>query len=159
MVRVLPVILAGGCGSRLNPLSSEINPKQFLKLIGDSSLLQATFLRLIHEDFESILDQPTVLTGIAYLARAKKQISRIHADACLFIVEPIAFNTAPAIAAFVAQQFFGNANGSEVACIAPRDHFIKDENEFRFKLLEAVDEAKDCAIITLGVRPTSAHSG
>ncbi len=148
--KVTAVILAGGSGSRLWPLSRQNFPKQFLALQGDASLLQATINRLLPViDAKNVLivTQEAHAKGEAYHALLPYQT----------LFEPVARNTAPAIALAAA---YLTANGDDpIMVVLPADHIIKDEACFQKHLHTAIEAAKDGGLITFGIKPTRPDTG
>jgi mannose-1-phosphate guanylyltransferase/mannose-6-phosphate isomerase len=150
MSEVHAVILAGGSGSRLWPLSRQHLPKQFLSLDSDTSLLQTTVNRLmplIDASHVLIVTQESHAKGEAYHALLPYQT----------LFEPVARNTAPAIALAAAQLM---AEGADpVMVVLPADHIIKDEARFREHLQTAIKAAQSGKLITFGIQPTRPDTG
>jgi len=148
--QVHAVILAGGSGSRLWPLSRQHLPKQFLSLDGDASLLQTTINRLspvIEAKNVLIVTQEAHAKGEAYHALLPYQT----------LFEPVARNTAPAIALAAARLM---ADGADpIMVVLPADHIIKDEVRFREHLNIAIAAAESGKLITFGIRPTRPDTG
>lgn len=148
------LILAGGAGTRLAPLSSEENPKQFLQLFGGQSLLQRTFERAMRvTDPFAIF----VSTNEQYRYKVLEQLPELPADNV--IAEPSRRNTAPAIAlsCFEIEKQFGSS--CAIACL-PADHYIGNEKEFVRVLDRAYGYAEENdAIVTIGITPTEPHTG
>jgi len=144
------VILAGGSGSRLWPLSRQQLPKQFLALDGDTSLLQTTINRLspvIKAGNILIVTQEAHATGEAYHA-----LLPYHT-----LFEPVGRNTAPAIALAAACLM---ADGADpIMVVLPADHIIKDEMCFRNHLSIAIKAAENGRLITFGIQPTRPDTG
>ena len=150
MSEVHAVILAGGSGSRLWPLSRQHLPKQFLVLDGDGSLLQTTINRLaptIGADNVLVVTQESHAKGEAYHA--------LLAYRTLF--EPIGRNTAPAIA--LAAAYLMRDGADPVMVVLPSDHVIKNEAEFRALLDVAIREAQGGRLVTFGIKPTRPDTG
>lgn len=150
MNEVYAVILAGGSGSRLWPLSRQQLPKQFLSLEGNSSLLQTTIDRLsptVEAGNILIVTQETHAKGEAYHALLPYQS----------LFEPVGRNTAPAIALAAARL---SADGADpVMVVLPADHIIKDEARFREHLETAIRAAQGGKLVTFGIRPTRPDTG
>jgi len=144
------VILAGGSGSRLWPLSRQHLPKQFLALDGPASLLQTTINRLspvINAKDVLIVTQESHAKGEAYHALLPYQA----------LYEPTGRNTAPAIALAAA---YLAANGADpVMVVLPADHIIKDEVRFREHLNIAIKAAESGKLMTFGIQPTRPDTG
>src|SRR5664279_29911 len=145
MSEVHAVILAGGSGSRLWPLSRQHLPKQFLVLDGEGSLLQTTINRLVPTiDAKNVLivTQESHAKGEAYHALLPYQA----------LYEPIGRNTAPAIA--IAAAYLMAEDADPVMVVLPADHIIKDEVSFRAHLEIAIQAAQDGKLVTFGIKPT-----
>jgi mannose-1-phosphate guanylyltransferase / mannose-6-phosphate isomerase len=144
------VILAGGSGSRLWPLSRQSLPKQFLALDGEVTLLQTTINRLsptILPENVLIVTQETHAKGEAYHALLPYRS----------LFEPIGRNTAPAIALAAA---YLTASGSDpVMVVLPADHIIKDEVSFRSHLETAISAATNGKLVTFGIKPVRPDTG
>ena len=151
------VILAGGGGTRLFPLSRECYPKQFLHVIGDKSLLAQTverFLSLVKP--EDIV----IVTNEKYIFHVQAELKSIDARDAHIIVEPVGRNTAPAIA--LAQIYCKDklkCNEDEVLFINPSDHLIKPIEDFQKLIMQAEQTAKLGSIVTLGIKPTKPETG
>lgn len=154
MTMIVPVVLAGGGGTRLWPRSREEFPKQFLPLISEKSLLVETLLRVSREgEFAS----PVVTCGAQHRFHVATELERARVKPQAILVEPCARNTAPAVAA--AALIVCEAIGPDaVLAILPADHFIADGNTLRDALKAAAAIAKD-HIVTLGIRPRRAETG
>lgn len=146
---IIPVILCGGSGTRLWPLSRKLYPKQFMRLVNDNTLFQDTILRLPKE-----VANPLVICNEEYRFLAAEQLRQINKDSNDIILEPIGKNTAPAIA--LAALATGN---DPLLLVLPADHVIEDEEYFNKLVLEAVPLAESGKLITFGVIPTEAHTG
>ena len=145
------VILAGGAGTRLYPLSSEDNPKQFLKLFEGQSLLQKTFARL-----NRLVADIYVSTNERYREKCFEQLPNISAENV--ISEPARRNTAPAIAlcTFTIESRLGEC----VVAFLPSDHYIGDEEEFARALNRAFEHAERTDdLVTIGIQPTEPATG
>ncbi len=149
-LRVHAVILAGGSGSRLWPLSRQHLPKQFLSLEGNTSLLQTTINRLspvIDARNVMIVTQEAHAKGEAYHALLPYQT----------LFEPIGRNTAPAIALAAACLAMNGAD--PIMVVLPADHIIKDEVRFRAHLNIAIEAAGSGKLVTFGIQPTRPDTG
>ncbi|MEQ1668722.1 MAG: mannose-1-phosphate guanylyltransferase/mannose-6-phosphate isomerase [Sulfuriferula sp.] len=150
MSDVHAVILAGGSGSRLWPLSRQHLPKQFLTLNGEATLLQTTINRLsptIDAANVLIVTQEVHAKGEAYHALLPYQA----------LYEPVGRNTAPAIA--LAAAYLMARGGDPVMVVLPADHIIKDEIRFRAHLDIAIQAAQNGKLITFGIQPTRPDTG
>ena len=145
------VVMAGGAGTRLWPLSRRRTPKQLLALTGDTSLLQQTVSRLggllkPHDIY--------VITSQAHVRATQEQLPQLPPDNVLG--EPLARSTA--VAAGLAM-VLAHRESDEVALVLPADHFIADESAFADGLREAARAAERGYLVTLGVVPTHAATG
>src|SRR3990167_1419256 len=150
------IVLAGGGGTRLWPLSQEEFPKQFLCFGSQRSLLQNTVLRLARA---SCIDSIIVATNAQHLHLVEEQLQDIDAKAEIFL-EPRRRNTAPAIGLVIQyMQEKGLAKPDEFVLVVPSDHFMEPEEVFVNVLsqLEKTDLSKK--IVTFGIRPTKAETG
>ena len=150
MSNVYAVILAGGTGSRLWPLSRQQMPKQFLTLDGDASLLQTTINRLaplIEAEKVLIVTQESHAKGEAYHALLPYQS----------LFEPVGRNTAPAIALAAARLL--EQGDDPVMVVLPADHVIKDAIKFRAHLERAIAAAEQNKLVTFGIQPTRPDTG
>jgi mannose-1-phosphate guanylyltransferase len=147
------VILAGGAGTRLYPLSSEENPKQFLQLFGGRSLLQKTFARLARLVGDEAIH---VSTNERYRQKCIEQLPEMAANNV--ITEPSRRNTGPAIAlcTFTIESRLGDC----VVAFLPSDHYIGDEDEFARVLERAFAHAeKTDDLVTIGIEPSEPNTG
>lgn len=152
------IILAGGSGTRLFPLSRSCYPKQFLKIAGQKSLLQQTV-----ERFAGLVAAEDILivTNKDYIFHVQADLAEIGAEAAHIITEPVARNTAPAIALAVAYCKDKMAyDENECLFVSPADHVIIPVVEFQkvVEKAEAICRAS-CNIVTLGVNPTKPETG
>ena len=148
-----PVLLCGGSGTRLWPLSRKSHPKQFVKLMGEESLFQSSALRLSGTGFGA----PSVVTGSDFRFMVVEQLAAVKIAPSDILIEPSARNTAAAIcAAAVALE---GKYGESLMLIAPSDHVIPDADGFRTTVLAAAPAALDGQIVTFGIRPDRAETG
>lgn len=149
----VPVIMAGGSGTRFWPLSRKSFPKQYLNLFGERTLIQQTVERLLPlTDVENIF----ICSGKGQLSLLREQLAKVHN----LILEPIARNTAPCLMLSVAQLLKRGFPLSTVMLVLPADHYIHEEDRFRGVVQRAMDFAgKEDALVTLGIVPTSPHTG
>lgn len=156
--KVVPVILCGGSGTRLWPASREKNPKQFLNLMGELSLLQDTARRALKVSGATYGDLVTVTLG-SLSDGVKSQLSFLSPDAAQHILsEPCARNTAAAVALaarYVADQFGEDA----VMWVLPADHHIADEAALEASLIEALEATQHDYLVTFGIQPTRPETG
>ena len=156
MNRVIPVILCGGSGSRLWPLSRETFPKQYLSLLTDSkkSLLQRTQERM--NSFNEVT-KPILVCGEEQRFLVAEQMREINVEPSSILLEPYKKNTAPAItlAALKALQ----QESDPTLLILSSDHHIKDEDKFIEVIKNGLTYSNEGHLVTFGVVPTSAETG
>jgi len=159
-MKVLPVILCGGSGTRLWPLSRQQHPKQMLNLAGQHTMLQATALRIAGSDVPREWDiaAPLVIGQEECRFLTAEQLRQINRAASAIILEPVGRNTAPALT--VASLFaMAEQEDDPVMVVMPADHIIAQPERFCAALSHAVKLAADGRIVTMGIRPTSAETG
>ena len=148
------IILAGGSGSRLWPLSREMCPKQLINIQNKNSLLQETFKRIA----DIIPPEKIVsITNTKHYSNVKYQLSSLSSDTKV-LSEPIAKNTAPAVAISV-KYILSKTNNDEIILVAPSDHIIENTDAFRKSVLKAEELAKQGYIVTFGVTPDYPETG
>ena len=154
-MNILPVLLAGGSGTRLWPLSREKYPKQFLRLTSRQSLLQQTVLRAAH--LKNTLP-PLLITGNEHRFIVAEQLNEIGISQAQILLEPEGRNTAPAAA--VAAHFAVEKYGSDsLLFLMTADHVIPDEVAFAASVEVAVRTARKGRIVAFGITPTSPETG
>jgi mannose-1-phosphate guanylyltransferase/mannose-6-phosphate isomerase len=154
---IAPVILAGGAGTRLWPVSRKHYPKQLVGVLGDMSLLQTTALRLAGLSRERpVRPAPIVVCGEEYRHLTSQQLHESGIDAYL-IVEPSGRNTAPALT--MAALLASGAGDDAILVAMPADHSIAASDAFQRAVLTAADFAEQGSIVTLGIRPTRGETG
>ena len=148
------VILAGGSGSRLWPLSRELYPKQLLTLNADKSLLQTTFKRL-----NNFIPAKNIIsvTNSKHHSNIKMQLSKLSEDTVI-LAEPISKNTAPAIALSV-KYVVENYGSDEIILVVPSDLQINDTEKFTQTIKDAEHFAKEGHIVTFGIKPNYPEIG
>jgi mannose-1-phosphate guanylyltransferase/mannose-6-phosphate isomerase len=168
-VRVQPVILAGGSGTRLWPLSRQQFPKQLIELMGAESLLEATLRRLDGLDGLDVTtrghdtvhfaiataDELIVVCGTEHKLLTAQQIER-NGRRARIVLEPCARNTAPALtlAALAALSAVAGGAGRDPVMVAmPADHAVSDLDAFRRTVAQAIEHAASGALVTLGIVP------
>lgn len=152
---ILPVILAGGNGTRLWPLSREQFPKQFLTISNDSSMLQQTFERLTGIDHSS----PLVICNEEHRFIAAEQIRAKDYAHSGILLEPIGRNTAPAIALAALKALNDDEANDPILLVLAADHVISDEGAFHKAVLAATPLAESGKLVTFGIVPTAPETG
>lgn len=149
---MIPVILSGGSGTRLWPLSRGQHPKQFLPLVSKKSMLQETVLRL--QGIEG-LQSPIGVCNESHRFMMAEQLREINTAASAIILEPIGRNTAPAVAlaALTAK------SKDDILLILPADHVISDIELFQQTIKQAENLAKQDYLVTFGIVPTEPETG
>ena len=148
------IILAGGSGSRLWPISRELYPKQLLNLNSDKSLLQATFERL-----KTCIPEQNIIsiTNTKHTSNIRMQLSGLTKSPVI-LSEPVAKNTAPAIAACT-KYIIQTSNSDPIIIVAPSDQFIKDNKKFQDTVKKGEKLAQEGYIVTFGIEPSYPETG
>jgi mannose-1-phosphate guanylyltransferase/mannose-6-phosphate isomerase len=150
---ITPVLLCGGSGTRLWPLSRKSYPKQFVPLIGERTLFQASAERLAGPGFAP----PLVLTNSDFRFIVTEQLSAIGVDPGAVLIEPEGRNTAPAILA--AALHLHASDPDAVMLVAPSDHVVPDAEAFRAAVRTGLPAAMDGRLVTFGITPSHAETG
>ncbi len=151
---ILPVILSGGSGTRLWPLSRELYPKQLLPLVGHHTMLQETVLRL--KGLDDIAG-PLIVSNDNHRFMVAEQMRLIHARPTAIILEPVGRNTAPAAAVAA---LLASAKGSDpVLLVLPADHVIRDIAAFQAAVRLGGALAREGRLVTFGIVPGSPETG
>ena len=149
---IVPVILSGGSGSRLWPLSRSLYPKQFIDLVNKTTLFQDTIMRLPDD-----LAKPLIICNEEHRFLAAEQLRQIKKKSCGIILEPIGKNTAPAVtlAALELKQQLNDP----ILLVLSADHFIQDKKAFHQAIKVAKTHAMNGKMVTFGIEPTSPEIG
>lgn len=150
---ILPVIMAGGTGSRLWPLSRQLAPKQFLKLSGETTLLQQTLFRL--NGLETT--KPAVICNEDHRFMVAEQLRQSNIKGASILLEPVGRNTAPAIA--LAALNATPSGQDPILLVLAADHYMADEPAFHRAVVEAAKLAEQDKLVTFGIVPTHAETG
>lgn len=158
-MKITPVILCGGSGTRLWPLSRQHYPKQFLKLVGDSTLFQQSITRAIAlENNEIQIEEILIVTNERHRFLVLEQLDQLKLKApTRILLEPEPKNTAPALtlAALAAE----DTKPDSVLVVTPADHYVKNLHQFTQAMHEAIKVAHGKTIVTLGINPTRPDTG
>ena len=150
---MIPVILSGGSGTRLWPLSRQAYPKQFLALAGEDTMLQATWQRVA----ELASAAPLVVANEDHRFMVAEQLRQVGCTPAAIVLEPVGRNTAPAIAVAALQ---ATADGADpLLLVLPSDHVIADAAGFRAAVAAATPAAQAGKLVTFGIVPTAAETG
>lgn len=149
MKNIVNIILSGGSGTRLWPLSRTNKPKQFLPIFEGKSLFQHTLIRN-----KAIVSDFILITNETQYEQAEKQLIDSGIDLTYKIIEPVGRNTAPAIA-LAALSVAEDA----ILFVTPSDHMTADQENYKACVSKAVTLADEGAIVTFGIKPTSPHTG
>lgn len=150
---IIPIILSGGAGTRLWPLSWGDHPKQFLSLISDKTMIQETLLRL--DGLET--GNPIISCGEGHRFLVAQQIGEITNKKPVILLEPMAKNTAPAIAAACCAAM--KQDKDAVVVVLPSDHIIADVKAFQNAVKTAAVNAEKGYLVTFGIVPTFPSTG
>ncbi len=148
-----PVLLSGGVGSRLWPVSRELHPKQFLALAGELTMLQQTLKRT--GDLES--SPPIVVCNEEHRFMVAEQLRQVDITASALLLEPEGRNTAPAVALAALQEF--GRDPEAVLLVLPADHLIRDVDAFAAAVTRALPLARVGRLMTFGVVPSAPETG
>ena len=152
--KIVPVILSGGSGTRLWPLSRSLYPKQLLPLVSEKTMLQDTVLRVAdRERFTA----PIIVCNDEHRFIIEEQLAQIGVDDATIVIEPEGHNTAPAVAA--AAILVSRQSADALLLIMPSDHVIEDETAFRAAVDIAAGAAAKDKLVTFGINPTRAETG
>lgn len=154
MPQIHPVILAGGSGTRLWPVSRSWHPKPFVQLAGTKTLLQATALRLSDP---ARFGEPLVVCNRTHRFLVAEQLLQLAIRPQRIVLEPAARNTAPA--ACVAALLLAERQPDALLMLVPSDHLIQDEERFLAAVDAAAEAASDGWIVTFGAKPLHAETG
>lgn len=150
---ITQVLLCGGSGTRLWPLSRKGHPKQFATIVGDRSLFAASAARLSGPGF----GRPLVVTGADFRFIVTEQLMQVGVDPGAILIEPEPRNTAPAVLA--AALHVASTDPDALLLIAPSDHAIPDVQAFRDAVITAIPAAEAGRIVTFGITPTRPETG
>ncbi len=153
MTKITPVLMAGGSGTRLWPVSRKSFPKQFAQLVGEETLFQASARRLSGEGF----GDPVVMTNADFRFIVAEQLDQIGITPQAIVIEPLGRNTAPAILAAALME--GADDPDRLLLVAPSDHVIPDAAAFARAVQAGAGPARQGRIVTFGITPTRPETG
>lgn len=152
--KIIPVILAGGTGTRLWPLSRDQLPKQFLRMVADYSMLQETVRRLYNLPN---VDPPIIVCSERHRFLVRGQLQEVEFACGTILLEPIGRGTAPAALVASLEVMLGDKD--PLLFVVPADHVIEDEGKLKTALRVAESAARSDCLVTFGVLPTRAETG
>ena len=156
MVRIQPVLLAGGSGTRLWPLSRKSFPKQFSKLFDEETLFQQSALRLKSSDIVETAP-PIIVTNSDFRFIVSQQLQEVDVDPGPILIEPEGKNTAAAI---LAASIFAQSKDDEVVLlVAPSDHIVADLQDFHHAISFGIPHVENAKIVTFGIKTTRPETG
>ena len=156
-MRITPVLLCGGSGTRLWPLSRKSYPKQFSRLVGDESLFQASARRLAGQGGGLDFDAPMVLTNADFRFIVTEQLAEAGIDPGAILIEPAGRNTGPAVLA--AALWLLRENPEAIMLVAPSDHVVPDAAAFRAAVANGMPAVAAGVLVTFGIAPTRPETG
>ncbi len=151
-MKIIPVILAGGAGTRLWPLSREDKPKQFHNLSGEGTLLEETIKRLIPLNPETYI----IVTSGKYEKDSLEELGKCGVKGKV-LAEPFPRNTAAAV--LYAATYLVNSGEDSIMIMLPADHYIKRKDEFQRIISLAIEEAQQDKLVSIGIKPTYPETG
>src|SRR5258708_15797159 len=152
--RIIPVLLSGGTGSRLWPLSRETYPKQLLSLLGEKTMLQQTALRVADP---SLFARPMVIANAEHRFAIGEQLRAVGISDPTIVLEPFGRNTAPAVA--IAALLASEADPDALILVMPVDHWVRDRAAFRAAVSTGLAAARHGRFVLFGLRPTAPATG
>lgn len=152
--RIVPVLLSGGKGSRLWPLSRETYPKQLLSLLGDRTLLQQTALRVADP---LLFSDPIVIANAEHRFSIGEQLRAVAVKNASIVLEPVGRNTAPAVT--IAALLASEADPDAVILVMPVDHWLQGDEKFRESVVTGLEAARSGKLVLFGVQPTAPSTG
>ncbi|KCV82314.1 hypothetical protein ATO10_07987 [Actibacterium atlanticum] len=156
MSLINPVILCGGSGTRLWPLSRKSYPKQFVPLVDSETLFQASVSRLSGAQRAFSFARPTILTNSDFRFIVTEQLSSVGVDPAAILIEPEGRNTAPAILA--AALHLAESDAEAIMLVAPSDHVVPNVEAFHAAIAQGLEAVYDGKIVTFGIKPTHAET-
>lgn len=152
--QIHPVILSGGAGTRLWPLSRALYPKQLLQLVSDRTLIQETVARSVND---AGFDAPVVICNDEHRFIIDEQLRQIGVQPRRILLEPVARNTAPAIA--VVAFWLMTVDPDPIMLVQPSDHLIGSPDEFHRAVVKGLGAAQAGRLVTFGIKPSRPETG
>ncbi|WP_288926048.1 mannose-1-phosphate guanylyltransferase/mannose-6-phosphate isomerase [uncultured Maritimibacter sp.] len=154
---ITPVLLCGGSGTRLWPLSRKSYPKQFVPLVGETTLFQASAQRLSGGTGKLAFDKPIVVTNSDFRFIVTEQLAGVGIDPGAILIEPEGRNTAPAVLAAALQ--IARTDPEGVMLVAPSDHVVPDVDAFHASVEAGLAAISRGELVTFGITPTRPETG
>lgn len=155
-MNITPVLLCGGSGTRLWPLSRKSFPKQFAKLTGDETLFQSAALRFARSDYFDFA-KPMIVTSSDFRFIVTEQLQEVGIDPGVILIEPEGRNTAAAV--LVAALALVKEDPDAVMLVAPSDHVMSDLDQFNSAIENGLSAVADGRLVTFGITPTRPETG
>ncbi|AXI46700.1 mannose-1-phosphate guanylyltransferase/mannose-6-phosphate isomerase [Sulfitobacter sp. SK012] len=155
--KITPIVLCGGSGTRLWPLSRRSYPKQFAKLTEEESLFQATVRRVQGGDSAINFEPPVVVTNADFRFIVTEQMQSVGVEPGPIMIEPAARNTGPAV--LVAAQFLWAQDPDAIMLVVPSDHLIPDTEAFHAALGRGIEAVAAGKLVLFGIQPDRAETG
>ncbi len=155
-MKITPVILSGGSGTRLWPISRQLNPKQFLDFFGEKTLFSQTVLRTKNNEF---FNHPIAVCNSEHRFIVAEEFKKSKIKPHSILLEPCARNTASAIAVACLNLLETNKSGDDLILVMPSDHIINNESKFITNVNKAITLAKQGYLITFGIVPSWGETG
>lgn len=156
MQTIVPVLLCGGSGMRLWPLSRKSYPKQFMPVVGDRTLFQASAQRVTGGTDAIRFAAPMVLTNVDFRFIVGEQLLSVGIDPGAILIEPVARNTAPAILAATIRA--AETDEDAILLVSPSDHLVPDTAAFHDAVVHGLSAVAEGKIVTFGIPPTYAET-
>lgn len=153
---ITPVLLCGGSGTRLWPLSRKSYPKKFVPLTGNETLFQASALRLSGTTDSLQFLAPMILTNSDFRFIVAEQLQAVGIDPGAILIEPEGRNTAPAVLAAALRAFTEDKNA--ILLVAPSDHVVPDTDAFHAAVARGLEAVSQGQLVTFGITPTHAET-
>ncbi|MFA5581128.1 MAG: mannose-1-phosphate guanylyltransferase/mannose-6-phosphate isomerase [Paracoccaceae bacterium] len=157
MTRITPILLCGGSGTRLSPLSRKSYPKQFARLAGDETLFQASARRLAGTGEGVAFGAPMVVTNSDFRFIVTEQLAEVGIDPGAILIEPEGRNTAPAVLA--AALYLMGDDPEAIMLVAPSDHVVPDRAAFHAAIVQGLAAVGRGDLVTFGITPDRAETG
>ncbi|MFT6450531.1 MAG: mannose-1-phosphate guanylyltransferase/mannose-6-phosphate isomerase [Halocynthiibacter sp.] len=156
MKTITPILLCGGSGTRLWPLSRKSYPKQFARLVGDETLFQSSAKRLSGKSDALKFQAPMVLTNSDFRFIVTEQLAEVGIDPGAILIEPEGRNTAPAVLA--AALYLLQSDPDAIMLVAPSDHVVPDVAAFQASVAKGLAVVEQGELVTFGITPTHAET-